>query len=140
MREGWCPPPTGRRGVPFRYSDVAIQTLPTVKGLLRLPYRMVEGFGRSRVAIRGVDQPFPDHIQLSRWAKTLMVRIPRRAATSPRHFALDAAGVKIIGEGEWKVRQYGASKRRTWRKLHLSVDTHGMEILAVEVKISIAHR
>ena len=29
--------------------------------------------------------------------------------------------LKIYGEGEWKVRQHGYSKRRTWRKLHLSV-------------------
>jgi hypothetical protein len=87
-----------------------------------------------------VDQPYPDHIQLSRRAKTLTVWITRRAATSPRHIALDAAGVKIFGEGEWKVRQYGASKRRTWQKLHLAVDTHGMAILAVEVKINVDRR
>ena len=36
----------------------------------------------------------------------------------------------IYGEGEWKVRQHGVGKRRTWRKLHLAVapDTH--EIVA----------
>ncbi len=26
------------------------------------------------------------------------------------------------GDGEWKVRQHGTSKRRTWRKVHLAVD------------------
>ena len=29
--------------------------------------------------------------------------------------------MKVYGEGEWKVRQHGISKRRTWRKLHLAV-------------------
>jgi hypothetical protein len=36
--------------------------------------------------------------------------------------AIDSTGVKVFGEGEWKVRQHGWSKRRSWRKLHLGVD------------------
>lgn len=39
---------------------------------------------------------------------------------------IDSTGLKVYGEGEWKVRQHGYSKRRTWRKLHLAVcpDSH----------------
>jgi len=36
----------------------------------------------------------------------------------------------VFGEGEWKVRQHGYSKRRTWRKLHIGVDESTGEILA----------
>ena len=32
---------------------------------------------------------------------------------------VDSTGVKVYGEGEWKTRVHGVSKRRTWRKLHL---------------------
>ena len=35
---------------------------------------------------------------------------------------VDSTGLKIYGEGEWKVRIHGKSKRRSWRKLHLAVD------------------
>ena len=28
----------------------------------------------------------------------------------------------MCGEDEWKVRQHGLSKHRTWRKIHLAVD------------------
>lgn len=28
----------------------------------------------------------------------------------------------MFGDGEWKTRQHGTSKRRTWRKVHLAVD------------------
>jgi hypothetical protein len=38
------------------------------------------------------------------------------------HQVVDSTGRKIYGEGEWKVRQHGISKRRTWRKLHLGVE------------------
>jgi hypothetical protein len=42
----------------------------------------------------------------------------------------------LYGEGEWKTRQHGISKRRTWRKLHLAVDDHTGEILAAEVSLN----
>jgi hypothetical protein len=38
--------------------------------------------------------------------------------------------LKVYGEGEWKVRQHGVGKRRTWRKLHLAVDENTGQILA----------
>jgi hypothetical protein len=33
----------------------------------------------------------------------------------------DSTGVKVFGEGEWKVRKHGYSKRRTWRKIHVGM-------------------
>lgn len=36
----------------------------------------------------------------------------------------------MYGEGEWKVRQHGVDKRRTWRKLHVGVNETTGEILA----------
>ncbi|WP_375340768.1 transposase [Okeania sp. SIO2C9] len=35
------------------------------------------------------------------------------------HLVVDSTGVKVYGEGEWKTRQYGVGKQRTWRNLHL---------------------
>jgi hypothetical protein len=46
---------------------------------------------------------------------------------------LDSSGLKVYGEGEWKVRQHGYSRRRTWRKIHLGVDSESGEIQAVEL-------
>jgi hypothetical protein len=43
------------------------------------------------------------------------------------------------GEGEWKTRQQGVSKRRTWRKLHLGVDEATGEILAAVVSTNDVH-
>jgi hypothetical protein len=39
----------------------------------------------------------------------------------------------VFGEGEWKVRQHGAGKRRTWLKVHLAVDAHAKDVVGVEV-------
>jgi len=43
---------------------------------------------------------------------------------------VDATGAKVYGEGEWKVRKHGWSKRRTWRKLHVGIDQASGEIVA----------
>ena len=43
---------------------------------------------------------------------------------------IDSSGLKVYGEGEWKTRQHGVSKRRTWRKMHLSVDAVSGEVQA----------
>lgn len=45
---------------------------------------------------------------------------------------LGSSGLKEYGEGEWKVRQYGYFKRRTWRKIHLAVTPDG-KVRAVEL-------
>jgi hypothetical protein len=50
-----------------------------------------------------------------------------------RHVVVNSTGVKVYGEGEWKTRQHGISRRRTWRKLHLGVDEATGEILAAVV-------
>jgi hypothetical protein len=41
-----------------------------------------------------------------------------------------STGLKVYGDGEWKVRQRGADKRRTWRKVHLAIDPDSHAILA----------
>ena len=72
----------------------------------------------------------PDYTTLCKRAKRLGVSWGRKAA-GPLHLVLDSTGLKVFGEGEWKVRQHGYTKRRTWRKLHLSVDSETQEIQAV---------
>jgi len=85
---------------------------------------------RSLFTLLHTDLPVPDHTTLSRRGKTLVVRLPRRAQ-GPLHLVLDSSGLKVYGEGEWKVRQHGWCKRRTWRKVHLSVDAQTGEVQAV---------
>jgi len=38
--------------------------------------------------------------------------------TQSGDIAIDSTGIKIYVKGEWKVRQDGERKRRTWRKVH----------------------
>ncbi len=38
--------------------------------------------------------------------------------------------MKLYGEGEWKVRKHGYSKRRAWRKMHLALDAKTGQVCA----------
>lgn len=133
VREHWIPAGTGKRGAPWVYSDLAIQLLLVLKAVFHLPYRALEGLARSLMQLLGLDLPVPDHTHLSRRARTLQVTIPRRAREEPLHVVVDSTGLKIFGEGEWKVRQHGVGKCRTWRKVHLAVDAQGKDVIGVEV-------
>ncbi|MBK1718948.1 IS5 family transposase [Thiocystis violacea] len=133
ITQRWTPAPTGKRGAPWRYSDWSIQTLLVLKQVFHLPYRSLEGFGRSLMRLMGLDWPIPDHTHLSRRVRALVVQIPRQERTGPIHVVVDSTGLKVFGEGEWKVRQHGAGKRRTWLKVHLAVDAHAKDVIGVEV-------
>ncbi len=112
---------------------MAIQTCLTLKTLFCLPYRATEGLMKSLMRLNGLDLPVPDHTPMSRRAARLAVKIPRPPRKGPVHVVVDSTGLKIFGEGEWKVRRHGVGKRRTWRKIHLAVDETEKDIIGIEV-------
>lgn len=118
-----------QRGSQFDYSEQAIIVMQTVKNVFHLPNRATEGFMRSVFAMHEILLSVPDHTTLSRRGKELNVMLPKKAS-GPLDIVMDSSGLKIYGEGEWKVRTHGKSKRRTWRKLHLGVDPRSGEIQA----------
>jgi hypothetical protein len=83
------------------------------------------------------DVPTPDYTTLSRRAVDLPVEIRRRLAATKEneklYLVIDSTGLKVFGEGEWKVRQHGWSKHRRWRKLHLALNPATQEIVAMEL-------
>ena len=121
------------RGAPFQYSDLAIQTMLTLMMIYDLQFRQVEGLMLSLVELMHLTLTIPDYSTLCRRRKKLQLELPVRRQNEPLHLVVDSTGVKVYGEGEWKVRQHGYSKRRTWRKLHLAVDGATGEIQAVQL-------
>jgi hypothetical protein len=119
-----------QRGSQFDYSNQAILVMLTVKEVFHLTNRGVEGFVRSLFRIMKMDLPVPDHSTLSKRGKDLKVKLPKKTSQS-LNIVMDSTGLKIYGEGEWKVRMHGVSKRRTWRKLHIGANPDDGEIQAV---------
>lgn len=130
---GWFSDNGGGLGRPRVYADLAIITILTLAAVFHLPLRQVQGFAESILLLMGIKSlTVPDYTTLSRRRQVLDIRLPKRKQHSdqPLHVVIDSTGLKVFGEGEWKVRQHGYSKRRTWRKLHLCFDEATGEILA----------
>lgn len=49
---------------------------------------------------------------------------------------IDSTGLKVFGEGEWKVKKHGKEHRRIWRKLHLAVDGKTHEIICEDLSLN----
>jgi Transposase DDE domain len=130
--QAWRHPGPNQQGAQFQYSDLAIECLLTLRAVYHLTLRATEGFACSLFDLMHLDLPVPDSSTLCRRAATVRITLPRRA-TGPLHLILDSTGLKVYGEGEWKVRQHGYSKRRTWLKLHLAIDPQTHEIQAAVV-------
>ncbi|KAF1017908.1 MAG: IS5 family transposase ISBam3 [Burkholderia gladioli] len=95
------------RGRPCLYGDALIQALLGVKTVYRLTLRALQGFTQSLRDLAFPSLSVPNYTTLCRRAKTLDVELPI-------HRVVDRTGLKVYGEGEWKVRKHGYSKRRTW--------------------------
>ena len=117
-------------GRPFVYSDRAIETILTLRELFRLTYRNTEGFVKGIVGLMRIEVAIPDFTTLAKRAKHLSVALNASKVKGPVFLVVDSTGLKVYGEGEWKVRKHGWSKRRTWRKLHLAIDAETQEIVA----------
>jgi hypothetical protein len=119
-----------KRGRPCVYADAVIQMLLGLKQVFRLPLRALQGFAGSMNKLAFPDLPVPNYTTLCRRARNLNVVLPVLRSGEPLHLVVDSTGLKVFGEGEWKVRKHGYSKRRTWRKVHLAMDANTGQICA----------
>lgn len=46
------------------------------------------------------------------------------------HVLVDSTGLQVYGAGQWLEEKHGARSRRSWRKLHLTLDADSGEIIA----------
>ena len=133
----WHYQETRTAGGLFRYSDQCIQAALALKAVFRIAFRQTQGLIQSILAVMKMQLPVPSYSQLCRRQARINAFIPptpcSESPAEPIYIVLDSTGLKVYGEGEWKVRKHGADKRRTWRKLHLAVDEATNELHAVEL-------
>ena len=122
--KAWKAKRSGKLGRQQKYSDLAIETVLTLRLLFHLPLQQTEGFIESLFHLMKVRLPIPDHTTLSRRSKTLKPILGcHQSPKKSLHLIVDSTGLSIHGEGPWAT---GKKRRRGWRKLHIMVDRDGV--------------
>jgi len=134
VARGW----RARGGKGCVYSDVAIRCALSLRAVFGLTLRQAQGFLASLANQLLPGLPVPHYSTLCRRAAGLDIPV-RACGSGPVHLVVDSTGLKVFGEGEWKVRQHGVSRRRLWRKLHLGVDEATGMILTHKLTLSNVH-
>jgi Transposase DDE domain len=126
----WNQESENKRGGQKIYSALAIETCLVLRKVYRLPLRQTEGFVKSIFGLLKVEVPVPCYTTLCRRSNGLVVNL---AATNGAitDVVVDSSGLKVYGEGEWKVRKHGAGKHRTWMKLHVAANGQTQQIEAI---------
>lgn len=113
-----------KRGAKKKYSDKSIEITLQLGQVFHQKLRQTEGLLRTIFKLMKIDLDIPDFTTLSRRGETIRVELPRekRGAVT---IIVDSSGLKVYGEGEWKVRKHGWGKHRTWQKIHLAITPDG---------------
>lgn len=117
-----------RRGRRRTYTDAAILCALLLREAYHLPLRSTQGLVSSVLKLMRLRLASPHYSTLSRRARRLELSLA--APKKIRHLVIDSTGLKVYGEGEWQVRTQGKNKRRTWCKLHISMDASTHQVTA----------
>jgi IS5 family transposase len=117
------------RGRPLEFSDQFIEMLLMIKIYFHLPYRQLEGFTRSLLEQMRRLAKVPTYSLTCKRAKHLAFCLPKLSSRQPTTVIVDATGIKVQGEGEWKVKVHGKGRPRKWIKIHVAIDAKTQEIV-----------
>jgi hypothetical protein len=103
---------TVKPGRPEFYSDCAIGCGLAIKAVFRVALRALQGLLCSLIKILKLPIQSPHYSAFFRRAEELQIPVRRFLKPGERlHIVFDSTGLKVYGEGEWKVRKHGYSKR-----------------------------
>ena len=94
---------------------------------------MLEGFAKNILSRLYPNIALPHYSVICRRAAELQDQLPQLSSRRPQVVLIDATGIKVHGEGEWKVKVHGKTKRRKWIKLHIGLDERTQEVISLEV-------
>jgi hypothetical protein len=113
----------------MKYADAAIRCCLLLRAVFHLPLRQTQGLTRSIFRMLDINLPSPHYSLLCRRARHLKLSLAARSAPPIKHLVVDASGLKVFGEGEWKVRTHGQDYRRKWRKLRIGIDADSQQVV-----------
>ncbi|CAI1966823.1 Transposase DDE domain [Serratia proteamaculans] len=107
-----------------------------LKRVFRLTLRAAQGSIDSIFTLMKFPLRCPDYSCVSRRAKSVNILFKTPTRGEIAHLVIDSTGLKVFGEGEWKVEKHGQEKHRVWRKLHLAVDAGSHEVICADLSLN----
>ncbi|MFT5199184.1 MAG: hypothetical protein ACI87O_001848 [Planctomycetota bacterium] len=123
--KSWTSAQSGRRGVPRKFSELAIETVLALRLIDRLPLRQAGGFLRFLLRIMAPNLDSTDHTNLSRLSRQLSIDLKPKTAARPIDLIVDSTGLTIVGHGERAARWLGKRCKCGSRKLHIGANGVG---------------
>ncbi len=117
-----------KAGRPQEFSNRLIKLLAIIKVHFKMAYRFLEGFAKSFLIkiFPGLKLP-TDSLICKRVANIGLSPLPLSTGGT---IVLDSTGMKVTGEGEWKVKIHGRGRPRKWVKVHIGIDLESQKIVA----------
>jgi len=125
-----------KEGAKFQYPDSCICYAGTIRCLLGLEYRQIQGF------LAGLNQfvklPVPYYTTIQRRFNKLPteLHIKPKKRGEPFWVAIDASGICVTNRGEWmrKIHRKGKiDECKGFVKLHISIDVKTKELVSMEI-------
>ncbi len=124
------------RGRPQRYSDLAITTVLVIKRVFRLTLRAAQGFIDSIFSLMNVPLRCPDYSCVSRRAKSVNVSFKTPTRGEIAHLVIDSTGLKVFGEGEWKVKSMARNAAVSGVSCISPLTVKHMEIICADLSLN----
>ena len=116
-----------------KFKSSIIQAGWILKTVYGLTFRALEGFFSSLLKLLSSELKAPDYSLFCKRSKEVASLLPKLSQRRPMELVIDASGLKIYGEGEWKTYKHGRDRKRRWIKIHAAVDPRTGECVASEV-------
>lgn len=117
------------RGRPTVYGLNVIELLAFVKVHFKLAYRTLQGFADSFLDKVLLGKKAPHYTLICKRIAQLGKKLPPLPSNQNAIVILDASGMKVYGEGEWKVKVHGRGRPRKWVKVHIAIDAETQQIV-----------
>jgi len=123
---------TSTKGRP-KFKKAIIQAGWLLKTAYKLTFRSLEGYFNSILEMVGSEASSPHYTLFCKRGKEVAELLPKLSNRRPKEIVIDASGLKVYGEGEWKTYKHGREKKRRWIKVHVAVDPKTGECIAAKI-------
>ena len=116
-----------------KFKQAILQSGWLLKTVYKLTFRSLEGYFNSLFSLVNSEIKSPHYSLFCKRGNEVKNLLPKLSNRRPMEIVIDASGLKIYGEGEWKTYKHGREKRRRWIKVHVAVDPKSGECIAAKV-------